>query len=128
MIEHTFGGNWTYEKLERVRKYLEAYTQIMKKRRYSYSYIDAFAGTGYFNAKEDIADEDLQISLPELVTSEVKEFVDGSARVALQVEPRFKKYIFIEKSKEKAAQLEKLRYDFPEQAEDIEVLRGVDNQ
>lgn len=128
MIEHTFGGNWTHEKLERVRKYLVAYTQIMKKRRYSYAYIDAFAGTGYISAKENIAEEELQISLPELLTSEVKDFVDGSARVALQVEPRFRKYIFIEKSKEKVAQLEKLKCDFPEQAENIEVLHGDANQ
>jgi hypothetical protein len=30
MAKHTFGGGWTSEKLERVRKYLCAYTTIFK--------------------------------------------------------------------------------------------------
>ena len=42
-----FGGNWTEEKLERVRKYLSAYTTIMSKQPFRFAYIDAFAGTGY---------------------------------------------------------------------------------
>ena len=130
MIEHSFGGDWTREKLERVRKYLAAYVQILKNRPYSYAYIDAFAGTGYINSKngENLTDEEFQIALPELLESEVKEFVDGSARVALQIEPRFKKYIFIEKSKAKVTQLEAIKHDFPEQSKDIEVIHADANQ
>jgi hypothetical protein len=46
-----FGGDWTGEKLERVRKHLVAYAAIMnaqreKKRGFRLAYIDAFAGTG----------------------------------------------------------------------------------
>ncbi len=44
---HLFGGDWTAEKLERVRKYLVAYATIMKAKRFRFAYIDAFAGTGY---------------------------------------------------------------------------------
>ena len=44
---HLFGGDWTAEKLERVRKYLVAYATIMKEKRFRFAYIDAFAGTGY---------------------------------------------------------------------------------
>ena len=68
LIEHSFGGQWTHEKLERIRKYLAAYVKIMSKRRYSYEYVDAFAGTGYINKKDQdsLTDEEFQISLPEL--------------------------------------------------------------
>jgi len=33
MVEQQFGGNWTEDKLERVRKYLKAYTTIMNNQR-----------------------------------------------------------------------------------------------
>jgi three-Cys-motif partner protein len=43
----SFGGEWTSEKLVRVRKYLGAYATIMRKQHFRFAYIDAFAGTGY---------------------------------------------------------------------------------
>jgi three-Cys-motif partner protein len=50
MAKHVFGGDWTTDKLERVRKYLCAYTKIFSSNeRASYLttiYVDAFAGTG----------------------------------------------------------------------------------
>lgn len=33
MVEQHFGGNWTEDKLERVRKYLKAYTTIMNNQK-----------------------------------------------------------------------------------------------
>jgi three-Cys-motif partner protein len=46
-----FGGNWTEEKLECLKKYLSAYTTIFTKnpkaRHFQTIYVDAFAGTGY---------------------------------------------------------------------------------
>ena len=46
-----FGGDWTTEKLERVKKYLQAYVRIMNKQNFRFLYIDAFAGTGYVELK-----------------------------------------------------------------------------
>ncbi len=43
----SFGGEWTREKLEIIRKYLVPYAQIMKDPYYNFAYIDAFAGSGY---------------------------------------------------------------------------------
>ena len=43
MKKRQFGGDWTEEKLERVRKYLSAYTTIMSKQPFCFAYIDAFA-------------------------------------------------------------------------------------
>ncbi len=59
-----FGSSWTEEKLERIRKYLSAYTTIMRKHNFKYAYIDAFAGTGYRELKD--GEELGQLLLPEL--------------------------------------------------------------
>ena len=51
MSPHEFGGDWTSDKLERIRKYLSAYTIIFNRneqaRKLFPIYVDAFAGTGY---------------------------------------------------------------------------------
>jgi three-Cys-motif partner protein len=114
-----FGDStWTQDKLTRVRKYLVAYSKIMAKLNYHYAYVDGFAGTGYHELKQEEADGGTKL-LPELEEPEVAAFLDGSARIALQVEPRFQEYIFIEKSRKKAAELEKLKDDFPDKRNDI---------
>lgn len=107
---HRFGGNWTEQKLECVRKYLHAYTTIMRKQRFHFAYIDAFAGTGY---RETESDEDPdELMFPDLVSDEVMSFHDGSARNALEVEPLFMKYVFIEKNINRHAELEQLKKEF----------------
>lgn len=97
-----FGGDWTTDKLNRVRKYLVAYTTIMRKQKFSqYIYIDAFAGTGWLSLKHN-EKQALQTELPLFANAIEKELdtsLEGSARVALQVEPRFTQYIFVEKDK-----------------------------
>jgi three-Cys-motif partner protein len=124
--KRTFGGNWTTEKLDRVRKYLSAYMQIMKSRNFRVAYIDAFAGTGYVKLKQkEISQEYL---LPELADEEAREFIDGSARIALQVEPRFTKYIFIEQSKSRYSQLKKLKEEFPTLKDDIVLIHSDANE
>ena len=102
----------------------------MSKRRYSYEYVDAFAGTGYINKKgqDSLTDEEFQISLPELLEPDVRGFVEGSARVALRIEPEFTRYIFIEKSKDKVDQLKNIKHDFPERSESIEIIHGDANE
>jgi three-Cys-motif partner protein len=114
-----FGGSWTDEKLERVRKYLVAYTRIMRRRRYRFAYIDAFAGSGY-RAVEDSATPEFPL-FPELFEEDTQAFLEGSARIALQVEPRFTEYIFIERDRARCAELAKLREEFPDRAADIHI-------
>jgi three-Cys-motif partner protein len=101
-----------------VRKYLVAYSTIMRKRNYQYTYIDGFAGTGYHELKQEEADGGSRL-FPEADEPEVEAFLDGSARIALQVEPRFKKYIFIEKDPKKAVEFQKLKGEFSDRAADI---------
>jgi three-Cys-motif partner protein len=116
---------WTQDKLERVRKYLVAYSTIMSKRRYPYAYIDGFAGTGYHELERE--EHEKERLFPELEEPAVEEFLDGSARIALQVEPRFHKYIFIEKNQKKTKELEKLREEFPDKASDIQIEKAEAN-
>ena len=99
--------SWTQDKLSRLRKYLEAYAIIMRRKRFEFTYIDAFAGTGYHELKLPSNQE--QCLFPEMGEPEIRQFLDGSARVALQADPAFNGYVFIEKDGEKSAELEKLR-------------------
>jgi three-Cys-motif partner protein len=120
MVKQVFGGDWTEEKLNRIRKYLPAYTRIMKNYNFIFTYIDAFAGTGYRELKD--TEQNNQLLFPELIEKESQRFIDGSARIALQVEPRFKRYILIEKDVNKVTELEKLQQEFPDKSQDIKIV------
>lgn len=120
-----FGGDWTKEKLERVRQYLTAYTKIMRKKDYQFGYIDAFAGTGYLALKD--AKAEAKRLFPELMETEARDFVEGSAHVALEVEPPFEKYIFIEKQGCRSSELQRLRDEFPAKANDIVIVQAEAN-
>lgn len=120
-----FGGDWTAEKLERVRKYLVAYAMIMRKQKFRFAYIDAFAGTGYNTPK--VKKEEGTVPFPEFADAEAVGFLDGSARIALKVAPRFTKYIFIEKDPKRFAELDKLKEEFPALAADIELVNADSN-
>jgi three-Cys-motif partner protein len=118
-----FGGAWTTEKLERIRKYLKAYLQVMKNQYYFRThYVDAFAGTGYNTIKND------KELFPDLVAPDTQQFLDGSARIALKLERPFDRYIFIEKSTKRSTELEKLKSDFPQRQQDITLVRDDANQ
>ncbi|MFN7947248.1 MAG: three-Cys-motif partner protein TcmP [Blastocatellia bacterium] len=118
--KQSFGGDWTQEKLERVRKYLSAYTTIMSHYNFRFAYIDAFAGTGYRTIKKDNEQEELPF--PDL-----ESFLDGSARIALQIQPRFTKYIFIEQNESRFAELQKLKEEFPRLQSDIILVNADAN-
>lgn len=111
MTQVPFGGNWSRLKLEIVQKYLHAYTRIMNNQKgFRFAYVDAFAGTGYQSfEKEEKPGDPL---FPELATDEATN-LEGSARIALKVEPRFDVYIFIEKDKKRFDELAKLKSEFP---------------
>lgn len=127
--KHEFGGSWTDDKLERIRKYLVAYTTIFTKnvyaKRYTYIYVDAFAGTGY--RSETLSSEPQSLLFPELVEPEAEAFLKGSTRIALEVEPPFKRYIFIEQSPNRARELHQLKTEFPDKAGRMEIAVGDAN-
>jgi len=82
-------GSWTEDKLEILRKYAAAYSTILTKHRLRHSYIDAFAGKG------------------EHVSKKTGEVVKGSPVNAINVEPPFVEYFFIDNDLAKAEALER---------------------
>jgi len=92
-------------------------------------YIDAFAGTGYRDVRRDdrTVDGSQALLLPDLAEAEPQSLLDGSARLALKTQPRFDRYIFIERSPERCDQLEVLKREFPDLAADIQIRRGDAN-
>ncbi len=124
MTQQSFGGKWTQDKLGRLEGYLKAYTTIFKKRAWATTvYVDAFAGTGIIPTKSISAPG----SSSEPDEPQVEEFLKGSARIALSVDPPFSKYLFIEKSAAKAKELEKLREEYPDRAERIQIEKAEAN-
>lgn len=106
MNEHTFGGTWTEEKLERLGKYLTTYRTIFanneKAKHFRTWYVDAFAGTG--SRSEPTAPS--SHGMFDDVYQETSGFRDGSARIALQLANPFDNYLFIEKSKARVTELQ----------------------
>lgn len=120
-----FGGDWTAEKLERVRKYLAAYATIMRKQHFRFAYIDAFAGTGYRTLKQ--RDGRNELLFPEFSEQDSQGFLEGSARIALRVTPRFDKYLFIERDPDRFAELNRLKVEFPTVANAIVLVNAKAN-
>ncbi len=130
MSSHQFGGRWTQEKLERVRKYLVAYTTIFKgNERAAFlqtTFVDAFAGTGTYSTTKD-SNAALLAHQGEVYDEEAKSFQKGSAQIAIEIEPSFDQYLFVEKKTAHIQELEKLRTDFPSKANRIRIIQGDAN-
>jgi len=92
-------GRWSEDKLQLLDKYLNAYSIIMNKQKQrwlkSYHYIDAFAGSGKPRAKDE------------------ERYVAGSPLRALQCDPPFDYYWFIELSTWRVNKLQSLKNQFP---------------
>ncbi len=117
-----FGGDWTEEKLSRIKKYLGAYTTALSKQKFRTAYIDAFAGTGYRQLKQERKPSEFMF--PELLEGDAQSFLQGSAQIALQTQPRFSKYFFIEQDEGRFKELAKLKEDYPALAADIVLVNA----
>lgn len=111
----TFGGSWTEKKLNLLTKYLKAYVTIFTRnpraRLLHTVYVDAFAGAGYIPRPQK---ETSQIDLFEdLAGDDAQEFIKGSAARALELNPGFGEYLFIERDPDRFRELETLRKKHP---------------
>ena len=125
--ERRFGGEWTEEKLRRIGKYLRAYTTIFTKNPRAATlttiYVDAFAGTGTRRAPRSAG-------LPLLSRDEDPDAIalgKGSAAIALETDPPFDRYLFIEREKARIRDLEVLRGRFPTLASRVAIERAEAN-
>lgn len=130
MTAHTFGGNWTEEKLACLEKYLAAYRTVFtgneKARHFRTWYVDAFAGTGT-RAERGQQSDDLQLF--DDVYEETTDYRDGSARIALSLASPFDRYFFVEQSHERVATLNStIRTDFVSLAPRCELQQGDANE
>ena len=120
-----FGGIWTEQKLQILSGYLREYRKIFQRnpnaRFYEVTYLDAFAGTGRIPRKKDSPFVGL---LPELEMAD-EEFRSGSVRRALEINPPFHRYVFIEKHGGKYQELDALAKEFPDR--NIEVVNSDAN-
>ncbi|MEX2492356.1 MAG: three-Cys-motif partner protein TcmP [Nitrospirales bacterium] len=127
--EHQFGGEWTTVKLKVLAHYLQSYTNALKKTPFHKFYIDAFAGTGYREARrDDDAEPSQRLLFPDLAEPEPQSLLDGSARIALQIEPHFDQYIFIENNAEHCTHLQNLKTEFPALASKVNIFQEDANE
>lgn len=98
-------GPWTELKLGCIKSYLGAYSNILHYAGFKeYYFIDAFAGWGWCRRRED------------------KKLVHGSPLIALNINPPFTKYFFVELDSNKVLKLEEIRKEYPEL--DIRIEEG----
>jgi three-Cys-motif partner protein len=86
-------GYWSEVKLDIIRDYAKEYSKILtaqKRPRLHHVYIDGFAGGGYHQSKQ---------------TGLV---VSGSPQNALEIEPQFKEYYFVDLNMSKVTMLEEI--------------------
>lgn len=125
-----FGGGQTEDKLTRVAKYLKGYTTALKNQGFRLLYIDAFAGTGYWEprtASMDDVQEDMFSGAIPADTENIKNLMKGSARLALEVEPPFDEYVFIESNRNRYKELTRLARKFPHLENRIKFVHGEAN-
>jgi three-Cys-motif partner protein len=108
---------------------LGAYTTALKRTTFEKLYIDAFAGTGYRETRREGegAPAGSALLFPDLADAEPQALLEGSARRALGTDPRFDRYLFIERDAIRCEQLESLRAEFPAYADAIEIRQGEAN-
>ena len=120
-----FGGSWTDDKLDRVRRYLDKYMVIFRKHPNLIPvYVDAFAGTGY--REQSNVPETAQLPFAEL-DGEEQAFLKGSARIALEINPPFGRYVFVEANPSHAAALVELKRQFSHLENRMEIVPGDAN-
>jgi three-Cys-motif partner protein len=94
-----FGGSHTERKLDVVAKYLVAYVNVMKKNSFELHYVDGFAGSGASTAAS--GDDSLESGL-----FDTREIVEGSPVRALNIDPPFDRYLFIDFDEANVASLQ----------------------
>lgn len=121
---HEFGGPWTEDKLGRVQRYLVEYRKIFSKnpraKYFRTVYVDAFAGTGYRT-------DSMHNPMPDLWSGDRDDpdkasLLKGSAYNALEVNPPFDEYFFVERNADRARDLEALRLQFPDRAANVTIV------
>ena len=109
-----YGGQWTVEKLAILESYLDAYTTALKNRSFKLVYIDAFAGSGYVELRQNN-------------DSDATDFMHGSAAIAARIRSKtFDKLVFVEKDPLRCGELVSLKSAHPKL--DIDIVNADANR
>jgi three-Cys-motif partner protein len=123
MAIQSFGGKWTEAKLTAVQKYLNAYVTLMRRNEraahFTLTYLDGFAGSGRRYASSETL---TPVLFSDFHNSETEAFYRGSPHRALEVEPPFDNYVFIESKGEYVSELRRLVADFPDRVNSVEII------
>lgn len=112
MVDHEFGEQHTELKLSIIEKYLKFFTTALRGKFRELWYIDGFAGTGYRTIRH-LAEP------PNLLGEGEPERVErrrGSAKIAIDIRPRFDFLVFIENKPSYVRALEELRAKHPDRS------------
>lgn len=96
-----FGGDWSDKKLDALAEYLKAYTTALKNQPFELIYIDAFAGAGKAMVEEQ-KEESLFDSAD--LDNDAR-YRHGSPLQAIENDPPFHRFIFIDRKEESIATL-----------------------
>ena len=121
-----WGGAWTEQKLASLAAYLPAYTTILAKHPYyTRWYVDGFASGGHRTATSV---ENPQTSLlTELADDEAQAFLRGSVYKALETQPPFHRFVFIDRTRKRCNELEQVRSEYPALAPNIDIQHADAN-
>lgn len=120
MTDHEFGNVSTDLKLSLVEDYLKAFITALRGKFPELWYIDAFAGTGDRVVKIEGHAADIFPAIEERI-----ERRRGSARIALDLQPGFNRYVFMDKKKRHCEALARLQDEYAHHK--IDVVRGDAN-
>jgi three-Cys-motif partner protein len=109
-VDHEFGAQHTELKLSVVENYLKFFSKALRGKFKELWYIDAFAGTGARTVRVVAKDGDLfEAPAPERV-----ERRRGLARIAIEVEPKFDRLVFMDSKPAHCAALRELANQHPD--------------
>jgi three-Cys-motif partner protein len=110
-VDHEFGAQHTELKLSIVESYLKAFTIALKQHFPQLWYIDAFAGTG----SRTVRVEAREGGLFDAPTSERVEQRRGSAQIAIDVDPKFDRLVFMDTAPCRSRRSEKKAHRRPDE-------------
>ena len=124
MAQRPFANTGTKVKLDTVFEYANFYSKVLRDKPsvsspFRLTYLDAFAGTGEVPFASEMPLLDGVV--------DAQNFVEGSAKRALQVDHPFSRYVFSDFKQKHTKELEKLKNEFPLLSDRINVEVGDAN-
>lgn len=105
-LQKSFGGHWSDEKLAALKAYLQSYCTALKKSRFELVYIDAFAGSGRRELEFGESDSQELFDEPAVLQDDAT-YRHGSPLLALECEPPFSRFVFVDRNEQSLNELER---------------------